>query len=63
MKRLCALLGLLVSCLGCAGEGTQAQWDEFWKDVRGENMQMRNNFSGLDSMDDRPSRPNQAHGN
>ena len=61
MMRLCALLALLVSCAGCAGEGSQAQWDEFWKDVRGDNMKMRSNFSDLDSADNRPVRASQDH--
>jgi hypothetical protein len=60
MMRLCLLLCVLPFGLGCASEGTQAQWDEFWKDVRGDNMQMRSNFSGTDSMEDRPAHPNQV---
>ncbi len=60
--RLCVLLFVLLFGLGCASEGSQAQWDEFWKDVRGENMQMRSgNFSGMDSIEDRPIHANQVH--
>jgi hypothetical protein len=25
---------------GCASDGDKGQWDEFWKDVRGDNMKM-----------------------
>jgi hypothetical protein len=60
--RLCVLLIILLSGLGCASEGSQAQWDEFWKDVRGDNMRMRSgNFSEMDSMEDRPIHANQVH--
>jgi hypothetical protein len=45
MKRLCLLFCALAVCLGCATEGDKGQWDDFWKDVRGDNMQMRG-FSG-----------------
>jgi hypothetical protein len=33
--------------MGCASEGDKGQWDEVWKDLRGDNMQMRNDFSGM----------------
>jgi hypothetical protein len=42
MKRLGVLflaLCTLFGGLGCAGDG--GKWDEFWKDVRGDNMKMR----------------------
>ncbi len=47
MRRLCVLLCALftLASAGCASEGSKAQWDEFWKDVRGDNMQMRDDFS------------------
>jgi hypothetical protein len=49
MKRLrvflCALFALSFACAGCASEGGKAQWDDFWKDVRGDNMQMRDDVS------------------
>lgn len=38
MRRLFAFIGALVLLSGCAGDGHQ--WDEFWKDLRGENMEM-----------------------
>ena len=50
MKRLgvllCVLLCALAFGLGCASDSTKGQWDEFWKDLRGDNMQMHNDFSG-----------------
>jgi hypothetical protein len=55
MKRLRVLLcALLLSGLGCSSDGSKGQWDEFWKDLRGDNMKMRNDFSGrMDSQDRR----------
>jgi hypothetical protein len=50
MKRLCVLLCALVGTLavsGCASEGHKGQWDEFWKDVRGDNMEMKTDFSAF----------------
>jgi hypothetical protein len=49
MRRLLFLLGALCLVLGCAS-GDKAQWDEVWKDARGDNMQMRG-FSGSDGTD------------
>jgi hypothetical protein len=44
MRRLFAVAAaLLVTLLlspGCASDSDKAQWAEFWKDVRGENMEM-----------------------
>ena len=45
MKRLCVLLCALVICGGCMSDSDKKQWDEVWKDARGDNMQMRNNFA------------------
>ena len=40
--------------LGCAA-GDQSQWDEVWKDLRGDNMKMRMQFEGgPEGMSDRP---------
>jgi hypothetical protein len=41
MRRLCVLVLAMFLGVGCAAEGQKGQWDEFWKDVRGDNMQMR----------------------
>ena len=50
MKRLgvlmCVLCGLLFSP-GCASDGDKAQWADFWRDVRGDNMKMKSDFSGV----------------
>jgi hypothetical protein len=35
-----ALLALGLS-LGCASDGDKDPWGPFWKDLRGDNMQMR----------------------
>jgi hypothetical protein len=37
--------GLLSFLLGCATEEDRRQWNEAMKDARGENMEMRNDFS------------------
>src|SRR5262249_42863331 len=48
MRRLRVLLcALLFGLTGCASDGSKGQWDEFWKDVRGDNMKMRGDFSAL----------------
>ena len=48
MKRLGVLVCALLFCVaGCAGDGDKGQWSEFWKDVRGDNMKMRNDFPGI----------------
>jgi hypothetical protein len=44
MKRLIFLFlcaSSLFCGLGCAGDGDKGKWDEFWKDVRGDNQKMR----------------------
>ena len=35
---------LLFFCAGCAGSGEKSMWDEFLKDLRGDNMKMRGDF-------------------
>jgi hypothetical protein len=49
MRRLCVLLCALfaAACAGCASEGSKAQWDDFWRDVRGDNMKMNADFSSF----------------
>jgi hypothetical protein len=52
---LCAVcLGL---DLGCESDGGKSQWAEFWKDVRGENMQMRGGISGMNDSADHSLQP------
>jgi hypothetical protein len=46
MKRLCVLLCALFLVAGCASDGDKGAWDEFWKDLRGDNMEMKNDFVG-----------------
>jgi hypothetical protein len=50
MKRLYILVFIVVLAGGCAAPGEKSQWDDFWKDLRGDNMEMRG-FSGRDSRD------------
>jgi hypothetical protein len=45
MRRLCALAFVLFLAVGCTAED-KAQWDEVWKDARGDNMQMRSGGTG-----------------
>jgi hypothetical protein len=51
VKRLFLLLCGTFLCVGCAASGDKAQWDAFWQDVRGENMQMKGTFSATDPLD------------
>jgi hypothetical protein len=39
--------------LGCAAD-EKGQWDEFWKDVRGDNMKMRYEGWGKEEAANRP---------
>jgi hypothetical protein len=57
MVRRCILLGLLLFCAGCATPGDRAQWEEAMKDLRGDNMQMRSNFSSFEGTNGSPIRP------
>ena len=41
MRRLCALVFVLLCCAGCTSDAQKAQWAEVVKDARGDNMQMR----------------------
>ena len=45
MKLLWVLACALLFGLGCASDSDKSQWDEFWKDVRGDNMKMRNDYN------------------
>lgn len=41
MKPFALVSCALLLCAGCASDGNKGQWDEFWKDLRGDNMKMR----------------------
>jgi hypothetical protein len=45
MKRvcICCVAFLLLFSLGCASD--KGQWDEFWKDVRGDNTKMKSSLT------------------
>ncbi len=45
MKRLCLLFCALCLFAGCASDGEYRSWDEFCKDLRGDNQKMRYNFA------------------
>lgn len=45
MTRLCVLFCILLFLAGCASDSDKAQWNEVWKDLRGDNMKMRNSLS------------------
>ena len=48
MKYLWVLVcALSFSLAGCAGDGDKGQWSDFWKDLRGDNMKMRNDIPGV----------------
>jgi len=50
MKRLGVLLCALLFASGCASDGC---WDEFWKDLRGDNMKMRGFGGGTSDAEER----------
>jgi len=47
------LVCALVTIAGCASDGSgKSQWDEFWKDLRGENMEMKSGRGMRSAWDD-----------
>jgi len=40
MRRLLVFALFVFLGAGCASDADKAQWDDFWKDLRGDNMQM-----------------------
>jgi hypothetical protein len=44
MKTL-IMVGAMLIAVGCESEDVQRQWNEAMRDARGDNMQMRNDFS------------------
>jgi hypothetical protein len=59
MRHRCAFAVVLLLGLGCAG-GDKGQWDEFWKDVRGDNMKMRSDPWGKEETVSPPA-PARSH--
>jgi len=55
MKWRSLLFCALSFCLGCASEGETGKWDDFWKDLRGDNMQMKSDFTRTKASDDHPA--------
>ena len=53
MMRLVLLLCALCLFSGCASDAGNGSWDAVWRDLRGDNMQMRG-FSGMNPSQDRP---------
>ena len=51
MMRFCVLFCAMFIGVGCSSDSDKAQWDAFWKDVKGENMQMRGDFSNAELRD------------
>jgi hypothetical protein len=47
MRYMCLLVCALLMCAGCASDSNKGAWDEFWKDLRGDNMKMRSDFSAV----------------
>jgi hypothetical protein len=55
MRRFWGICCALVFCLGCTSDGSDnGQWNEFWKDLRGDNMKMRYDFTGKKKTEDPP---------
>ena len=52
MKSGAWLLLVLLLIQGCASTDDKHQWDDFWKDLRGDNMKMRNDFPEERNLDD-----------
>jgi hypothetical protein len=57
MKRLCLITCLLLFGVGCEADGNKGQWDEFWKDLRGDNMRMSSEPARTTPMGDQPAKP------
>ena len=47
MWRLWIMICALLFLGGCATDADRKQWDEFWKDARGDNMKMQSGFPDL----------------
>lgn len=47
MRRLCVLAVALLCGFGCATEDDRRQWNEAWRDLRGDNMQMTSDGAAI----------------
>jgi len=57
MRYRCLLAAVLLLGTGCAAEDKD-QWDEFWKDLRGDNMKMQTDSWGKESTSEKASKTN-----
>ena len=53
-----AFMLLLLFGFGCTADGDKGSWEEVMKDIRGENMELRDDFSGTARMEGRDGRLN-----
>jgi hypothetical protein len=53
MLRLGLLICALLFLSGCASDAGNGSWEGVWKDLRGDNMQLRG-FSDRNALQDRP---------
>jgi hypothetical protein len=55
MKYRCLLAAALLLGVGCAADD-KGQWDEFWKDLRGDNMKMQTDSWGKEPLSEKASK-------
>jgi hypothetical protein len=54
-RALALALALVLGCgLGCAADGDKGSWDEVWKDLQGDNMQMRSSGAAIGGWGNNP---------
>jgi hypothetical protein len=47
MRRLCVLTLALFLGTGCVTDADRKQWQEAWRDLRGDNMEMKSSGSAI----------------
>jgi hypothetical protein len=47
MTRLCVLAIALLCGLGCAADGNRGAWDDVWRDLKGDNMEMKSDGAAI----------------
>jgi hypothetical protein len=57
MRRLWPLVCAAFLGLGCASDADKAAWAEVWRDLRGDNQKMRNDFAGPQVNEGKSLRP------